>query len=70
MFKLRKNLPWRQIKGKKKDIISEFSNKEMEQQVHKFYMHNGIMPMTFSMESPYKAGVFIEHVNKGAKQYI
>ena len=29
--------------GQKEDIISEFTNEEMEQYVHKLNMHGGIM---------------------------
>ena len=35
MFELQPKLTWRQLKGKKEDIIGEFTNEEMEQYVHK-----------------------------------
>ena len=39
----------------------------MEQYVRKLYMHDMIMPMTLSIETPYKACVSIKDVNRGAK---
>ena len=39
----------------------------MEQYVRKIYMHDKIMPMTLSIETPYKACVSIEDVNREAK---
>ena len=57
----------RKFKGKKEDIINEFTDNEMEQYMHKFYMHDGIMPMALSIETPYNACMFIEDVNKEAK---
>ena len=59
---------WRQLNQKKEDIIGEFTNEEMEQYVCKLYMHDGIMPMTLNIETPYQACVSIEGVNRGAKQ--
>ena len=53
MFKLQPKLAWRRLKGKKEDIIGEFTNEEMEQYVCKLYMHDGIMPMTLNIETPY-----------------
>ena len=35
--------------------------------IHKFYMHDGIIPMALSTETPYNACVFIEDINRGAK---
>ena len=49
-------LAWRQLKGRKKDIIGEVTNfEEIEQYVSKLYMHDTIMPITLSIETPYKA---------------
>ena len=36
--------------------------------MHKLYMHDRIMPMTLSIEIPYKACVSIKDVNRGAKR--
>ena len=67
MFELQPKLTWRQLKGKKEDIIGRFVNKEMEQYLHKLYMQYEIMPMTLSMETPFNACVFIEDFNRVAK---
>ena len=39
----------------------------MEQYVRRLYMHDTIMPMTLSMETPFNACVFIEDFNRVAK---
>mgnify|MGYP006997905514 FL=1 len=53
MVKLQPKLVWRQLKHKKEDIIGESTDEEMEQYVCKLYMHDGIMPMTLNIETPY-----------------
>ena len=40
----------------------------MEQYVRKLYMHDGKMPMTTSMDTPYKVCVSIEDIDSGAKK--
>ena len=54
--------------GQKEDIISEFTNEEMEQYVHKLYMHVGIMPMKLRIETPNQPCVSIDNVNRGVKK--
>ena len=39
--------------------MGEFIDEEMEQCVHMLYMHDRIMPMTFSIETPFKACVYV-----------
>ena len=56
----------RKFKDKTEDIINEFTNNEMEQYIHKFYMHDGIMPTALSIETPYYACMFIEDVSRNA----
>ena len=68
MFKLQLILEWRQLKRKKEYIIGKFTNEEIEQYVSKLYMHDTIMPITLSIETPYKACVSIEVVNQGVKK--
>ena len=46
--------------GKKEGIVIEFTNEEMEQYVHKLYMHDGFNAC--DMETPYNTCVFIEDV--------
>ena len=38
--------------------------------VHKLYMHDGTMPMTSSIETPFKACVTIEDVNRVEKRCL
>ena len=45
MFQTPTEVSMRQIKGKKEDIIGEFTNDEMEQYVWKLYMYDKVMPM-------------------------
>ena len=52
------------LKCKCKDIFGEFMDKEMEQYVHKLYIHDETMLMTLSIDTPYKACVFIEDANR------
>ena len=47
------------------DIIGEFINEEIEEYVLR---PDRIMPMTLSIETPYKACVSIEVVNQGVKK--
>ena len=58
-------LEWRQLQGKK-DKIGEFIDEETDQHVHRFYMHNGIMPMELSIETLYNAFGSIKN-NRKAK---
>ena len=57
MFKLQLILEWRQLKRKKEYIIGKFTNEEIEQYVHKLYIHDETMLMTLSIDTPYKACV-------------
>ena len=38
----------------------------MTRYVHKLYMHDGIMSMELSMETPYNVCMSIEYLNRGA----
>ena len=42
----------------------------MKQYVHKLYMHDVKMPITMSIETPYKVCVSIEDINSGAKRCL
>ena len=65
MFKLQPKLAWRYSRAKRKILLLY---EEMEEYVHKLYMHDGIMPMTLGIEIPFNACVSIKDVYRGAKR--
>ena len=50
---------WRQLMGKREDMISKIIVEEMEQHVHKLCIQIWTMLMTLSMETPNNACVSI-----------